>query len=119
MAAKQAMKKPKMDPKLSYQKVTGQYMTSSMRAKFREGVDLVLPNLISLGKGEVSTAPHSVQVRAADTVAKYAIGERPIMMFEHNEWLAIVARVTAEFINDPATFEKWRFEVMKRFAVQL
>ena len=115
------MKEPRTDAerKLNYSALTGQYMTGAMRAKFREGVDHVLPNLIALGKGEIQSAPHSVQVRAADVITKYAIGERPILMIQKNEWLTIVGEVTAKYIKDRETFLAWGEEIKARFIYQL
>lgn len=112
-------KKENLDRHLGYKKATQQYMTSEMRALFREGLEHCLPNLISIGTGEQTTAPHGVQVRAADIIGKYAIGERPIMMFQKSEWLEIVARVTAKYITDPKTLIAWHEDLKACFVQQL
>jgi hypothetical protein len=107
------------DRKLGYQKVTGQYMSSSMRATCREGFQLALPNIIAIAKGDVEGAPHHVQVQALNVIGKYAIGERPIMMFENSEWLEIVGRVSAKYIESNEKLKAWHEDLQSLFVHQL
>ena len=112
-------KEPQLNPTTDYKRSTRQYMTAEMRAQFREGVQHVLPNLIAIGKGEKMSAPDSVQIRAADILSKYAIGEHPILMFEKKEWLQIVVDVTARYITDPKQLDEWRDVLKAHFLYQI
>jgi len=116
------MEKQKVVPhsnKTIYKKATGQYMTAQMRALFREGVEFILPNLIALGKGDVQSAPHSVQVRAAELICKYAIGQQPIMMFEKMDIFEVVARVTSKHVQGNAEYNAWAQDLSDHMAMQL
>ena len=85
-------------------------MPNDSRARCREGFDLTIADLVSIGKGEVDGTSAAARVRAIDSLAKYGYGKATIYI-QNDQLLRVIGRITSKFVADREAFDNWIAEV--------
>ncbi len=86
------------------------YMPADSRARCREGFDMTIADLVSIGKGEIDNATAAGRIRAIEALAKYGYGKATVFV-QNEQLIHVIGRITCKYLDDRETFIKWVAEV--------
>src|SRR5207253_2595126 len=91
-----------------------QRVSAELRQACREAFESATPAIAKLAKGETEDIPPGAQIRAYDSLGKYGIGPQPTLQLDKEEWLKLVAEVSAAYIKQE-DYQAWWTEITATF----
>lgn len=91
-----------------------QTITNQLREECREAFQSATQHIAKIARGEANDVTSATQIRAYDSLGKYGIGPQPNLQLQKQEWLRLVAEVSAGYIKGEE-YEKWWKELTSTF----